>query len=369
MKKNKSYFVALFIALTLFSSTTIVYGKNGTNIAKEGLVRQEPNFESEIKKVITLGEQLFITEVKDNWYKIDFIDDLQNSTGWIYRDSVVSDYNKEIVKIGKITTNVLNVRSGPSTDTNTISSLSIGEEVTIIGINDIWYQVFLKNGVKGWIHGDFVEISETNSYPSGKVVSKAEVKTSLDAQSKTLVSAEEGTKVYIKDYNGGWFNILFNDVEGWVDASSVEIEGITINSVNRSGKRSLDLSNIGTVASKYIGTPYRYGSTGPNSFDCSGFVTYIFNQYYSDYLKEKQVRLPRSSRDMATIGMFVSKSDLGTGDLVFFNNGSSRTISHVGIYIGDGKFIHSATSGRRGIVISSLNEAVYTRTYAKAVRI
>jgi peptidoglycan DL-endopeptidase CwlO len=80
-----------------------------------------------------------------------------------------------------------------------------------------------------------------------------------------------------------------------------------------------------------IGSPYRYGASGPNAFDCSGLVSWAF--------KKAGKSLPRTSRAMSTVGTPVSRSDLQPGDLVFFY----KPVSHVGIYIGDGKIVHAST--------------------------
>ena len=87
-----------------------------------------------------------------------------------------------------------------------------------------------------------------------------------------------------------------------------------------------------------VGTPYRYGGNTPESgFDCSGLVNYVFR----DML---ELRLPRSSRELAAVqGPKVRPEQLATGDLVFFGNG--REVNHVGIYIGEGRFVHAPTTG------------------------
>lgn len=79
-----------------------------------------------------------------------------------------------------------------------------------------------------------------------------------------------------------------------------------------------------------LGAPYRWGATGPNAFDCSGLVSWAFAR--------AGVPLPRTSRAMSTVGTPVAKSDLRPGDLVLFY----RPVSHVGIYIGDGKIVHAS---------------------------
>ncbi|NMH94913.1 C40 family peptidase [Pseudonocardia bannensis] len=83
-----------------------------------------------------------------------------------------------------------------------------------------------------------------------------------------------------------------------------------------------------------IGAPYRWGAAGPSAFDCSGLVNWSF--------KKAGISLPRTSRAMATVGTPVSKSNLRPGDLVFFY----RPVSHVAIYVGNGKVVHASTSSQ-----------------------
>jgi cell wall-associated NlpC family hydrolase len=91
------------------------------------------------------------------------------------------------------------------------------------------------------------------------------------------------------------------------------------------------------TAEQYIGVPYKYGGTSPRSgFDCSGFVQYVYGI--------QGVDLPRTSRQMAEVGSAVSTRSLAVGDLMLFSQGGR--ISHVAIYAGNGRFIHSSSSGK-----------------------
>jgi murein DD-endopeptidase len=116
-------------------------------------------------------------------------------------------------------------------------------------------------------------------------------------------------------------------------------------------------------AYSYLGTPYRYGGTTPHGFDCSGFVRQVFS--------ENGISLGRSSRDQALEGKQVSLSDLKAGDLIFFNmNRRNRLlIDHVGLYVGNGRFIHAASRHSREIRIEDLDTERYLRKIVQTRRV
>lgn len=115
-------------------------------------------------------------------------------------------------------------------------------------------------------------------------------------------------------------------------------------------------------AKKYLGTPYKYAGTDPTGFDCSGFVSYVAE-------KSCGVTLPRRSQDIYSATSYVINQNLEIGDLLFFKTTSSDNVSHVGIYIGNDEFIHSASEGpMTGVIISSLSEKYYKRTYYRGGR-
>lgn len=111
----------------------------------------------------------------------------------------------------------------------------------------------------------------------------------------------------------------------------------------------------GTGLSK-VGSRYVYGATGPNAFDCSGFTQWVYRQH--------GISLPRTSGAQFSGTRRVSKSNLQAGDLVFFSGTTGgRGISHVGIYIGGGQFVHAANP-RKGVRVDSLNSSYYSSHFA-----
>ncbi|WP_161889904.1 C40 family peptidase [Pontibacter russatus] len=124
--------------------------------------------------------------------------------------------------------------------------------------------------------------------------------------------------------------------------------------------RNPDYRKLVETASGWIGTPYRYGSSSKRGTDCSGFVTRVYREVYG-------ISLSRSSHSMFGDVKRVKKDMMRTGDLVFFRRGPKSPIYHVGIYLKNNKFIHSATSG--GVMVSSLKEPYYSRNFYAAGRV
>jgi probable lipoprotein NlpC len=114
------------------------------------------------------------------------------------------------------------------------------------------------------------------------------------------------------------------------------------------------------AAQQYRGTPYRYGGQDRGGMDCSGLV-------YLSFLDSLQVKVPRRSEDLYHWTERLEREDIQPGDLVFFKQ--NGRIFHVGIYIGEDWFLHSASSGpRTGVIYSHLDEGFWSRNYAGAGR-
>jgi cell wall-associated NlpC family hydrolase len=113
-------------------------------------------------------------------------------------------------------------------------------------------------------------------------------------------------------------------------------------------------------AMNYLGTPYRYGGISPKTgFDCSGFVYYLYGAVFGQ-------RIPRMPHDMAREGTPVARADLKRGDIVFFGYGG--TFTHVGIYAGNGQFVHATHRGSP-VMVTALDADYYRTRYMTAVRL
>ncbi|MCA9735534.1 MAG: C40 family peptidase [Deferribacteres bacterium] len=146
--------------------------------------------------------------------------------------------------------------------------------------------------------------------------------------------------------------------EGVLDASATKIEnfsggGYALNS-------SIVARNLATVLLPFLDTPYKYGGESIKGVDCSGLVRKV-------YMDGFNIELPHKASYQYALGQNIGKKLLLAGDLVFFYETEDRSIGHVGIYLGEGRFIHSMA--KRGVVISHLQEDYWKKYYAGARRI
>lgn len=177
----------------------------------------------------------------------------------------------------------------------------------------------------------------------------------------------KGTQVKSLGQQGDWQKVILADGKtGWIRRDMLGLSlaqkpnpSPAIKGNNHRGGNGGSSSVVKTALS-YQGARYAYGGLSSRGFDCSGFVKYVYQKH--------GLNLPHSASAQFGYGKPVSKEELKPGDLVFFRTGRSRGINHVGIYIGNGKFIH-ASSARGRVRIDSLNEGYYKARYAGARRL
>jgi murein DD-endopeptidase / murein LD-carboxypeptidase len=148
-------------------------------------------------------------------------------------------------------------------------------------------------------------------------------------------------------------------------------------SLSKSSLESLSSSLVGYVPSssnlaekisdevmykviEYLNTPYLWGGTSKRGIDCSGFVQAVMYQSLG-------IMLPRTSYEQSNVGNDVLRSELKFGDLLFFDTMSRGRVSHVGIYLSDGYFVHSGS--HTGVAVASLDSDFYSRVFLKARRV
>ena len=277
-------------------------------------------------------------------------------------DSGITDIKKKTVYISATT---LAVYASPSTSSASLGTMSFGESLSCTGVNSTWARVVNSSGALGYCKLSGLSDTNPNTYnvtlyaqSSGvKVYSKAStsstVLTTLSLNAKVTGVAINADKSWIrlKNDSGSY---------GYVQASSVAT------TPDSGSTDSATVNKVIALAKAQSGKPYVYGTTGPNSFDCSGFTYYVFKNAAGITLK----RTSESQGYDSSYTKISAISNLKVGDLVFFNTNSDDAdlCDHVGIYLGSGSFIHASSAGGK-VITSSLNSGYYNRTYSWGRRV
>ena len=264
-------------------------------------LRNEANTTSTILATASKGDTVVILEDAGNgWYKVDY-----NTVEGYMSSEYLTVSTQADVTIGyglvQADGSTLNVRSGPGTSYDKVATLSDNAVVTIVGIDNGWYKIKTSSGTVCYVSSEYMVTCKDSAGSRG-----------------------DGTTA--------------------VAATSNSSMG----------------QQVVAYAKQFMGVPYVYGGNGPNSFDCSGFTSYIYRHF--------GYTLNRTASTQLSNGTAGSKSELQPGDLVFFRYNTSYPASHVGIYIGNGQFIHASTN-KYQVQIDQLNTGHYANVYIAARRI
>ncbi|MCX8081454.1 MAG: C40 family peptidase [Bacteroidia bacterium] len=132
----------------------------------------------------------------------------------------------------------------------------------------------------------------------------------------------------------------------------------TVAEILSTDEKNIQKNELYRFISEWYGTPYSYASCSKAGVDCSCFTNMLYQRIYN-------INLPRSSKEIYEKCHKIKKNELKEGDLVFFNT-NGKGVSHVGIYLKDGKFVHAST--KKGVIISRLDEDYYQKTYCGACK-
>ena len=269
-----------------------------------------------------------------------------------------------------VTGTIVNVRSSPViNDYNRVTQVPQGTRVNIVGASGDFFRGIFPGIGYAYIAQEWVRFYSTTGVitePSTWVFDIPDT-----AEGNLLSFALENDTFRVVSYYGNWYGVLHNGGLAFIDREHLNVPYfVTVPRVRFSSNETTTsndsvydpdmLDDLVARAKRYLGRPWRSGAVGPYAFDCSGFVIYL--------LRPLGVSLPRRSRDMASSGTHVARSDLRVGDLTFFATSGNGTISHVALYIGNGQVIHS-TSPPRGVLISCINTGYWARTYVTARRV
>ena len=238
----------------------------------------------------------------------------------------------EISKTGYVSSDGLNIRTEPNTSSEIIHSLSFNARVTITGEIDNWYRINYEDQV-GYVSKKYISetrLPETTSRGGiDRTATLSSTETSTNMQEETTTNVAESEQTNTKQES----------------SSNTKVSG----------------TQIVEFAKQYIGYKYTAGGATPaTGFDCSGFTSYVFKHF--------GITLSRSSKGQINNGVAVNSNDLQLGDLLIYKNESKTAIGHVGIYIGNRSFIHSANK-KEGVKITSTSASYYSQRYVGARRV
>jgi cell wall-associated NlpC family hydrolase len=259
----------------------------------------------------------------------------------------------------------LNIRSGPGTSNSVIGSIPNGKIIVILErTNDGWYKINY-NGTVGYVCTDYLIniLTAENFNAGGKVDGDGvRMRSGPSTDYSILGTYYTGTAMNVIGINNGWYKVQYNGTTGYIRSDLFVITGSSASSSSSSTTTSLSIGEkIAQYALQFVGYNYVYGEESPSrGFDCSGLTYYVYGQFGYSISRT-------ASQQYKNNGYSVSKSELQPGDLVFFSS-DGYGVTHVGLYIGDGNFVHASTS-TVGVIVSSLNSSYYTRVWWGAKRI
>lgn len=279
--------------------------------------------------------------------------------------------------VGRVVRKDVRLRTEQDPDATILLFLQENAYVSVLEEADGWYLVSY-DGSTGYVIPDYIELlardAEFTTYATVSA-DKLALCSIASVTGDTLATLAKNTGLTVVGFVNGWLEVTYGGKTGFVPADSVELTTVkpvvrkasaSTGKSNSSGK-AVEVSGSGSdivaLAMQYEGVPYVYGGASEKGFDCSGFTMFVYDQFGCS--------LPHGATSQLNYGSYVDKSSLQAGDLVFFQGTSNdnAAASHVGIYIGDGQFIHASSSSGRTVKVNSLSESYYAGHYLTARRL
>ncbi len=268
---------------------------------------------------------------------------------------------------GVVTGSIVNIRKTPSVSGDWMASVTKNTKVIIYGQEGSWYRIGV-NGVIGYTSAEYIipSSTETSDFGYGVVTgSFVYIRQSASTDSMAVATLADGSYVQITGVKDGWLQVKHGKFTGFMHPHYVEPSKPPVTKVNTvskaAQKKITEGQRIVNTAKQYIGIRYTWGGVSPSQgFDCSGFTQYVYRQCgYTLFNRTRQY----------TNGVSVKYANLIAGDLVFFATNGPGQISHVGIYVGNGQFIHAPRPGKSVEISSMAPGSYYYNTYVCARRV
>lgn len=236
-----------------------------------------------------------------------------------------------------VTASTLNVRSAPSTDAERVGTLKKGAEVVINETLDGWYLI-TAGDLTGYVSAQYISLDGAVPEEGMVLASSLNVRTGAGTSYSRIGTLKIGSTVTVLGKSGDWYKVSTGSLTGYVSAQYIAIlDDLTSSPVGAAAA---------AMAVSLLGSRYVYGAAGPATFDCSGLSYYIYKQL--GYTLQRG-----SSGQYNKSGTFVPLSQAEPGDLIFFfdprfdGSGGTLPTTHMGIYVGNGQFIHASTTSYR----------------------
>jgi gamma-D-glutamyl-L-lysine dipeptidyl-peptidase len=260
---------------------------------------------------------------------------------------------------------VTNMYSGPSDKADVVSQALYGSNVALLVSRGEWSKIQTPDHYKGWVLSRHLRILLTgNGYAvSGPTLQIESLFANVYAEPdvtrhKPVITLPFEVRLEAipaknpKDTHERWLQVSLPDQrKGWIQTGDVVTE-----------PKPLSIPESIELAKRFLGFPYLWGGRSSFGYDCSGFTQML--------MRSRGINLPRDADLQATWGGMtkVERNDLQPGDLLFFGS-SSKNITHTGMYIGDGQFIHDTTNGHPVVQISRLEDQPWTRILVACRRV
>ena len=273
------------------------------------------------------------------------------------------------VGVGTVNTDALRLREEATTDATILATAAKGDTVVVLeDTGDGWYKVDY-NSVEGYMSGEYLDVATKADVTIGYGLVQTDgatlnIRSGPGTDYDVVYPLNDGSVVNIVGIDNGWYKITTSGgLSGYVssdymvtckDSAGSRGDGTAVAASSGLGQQVAD------YGLQFLGTPYVYGGNGPSCFDCSGFTSYVYRHF--------GYTLNRTASTQLSNGVSVSKSELQPGDLVFFKYNTSKAASHVGIYIGNGQFVHASTNTYT-VKTDTLTSGHYANVYVGARRI